>query len=321
MIVELPHHKGGLGITPLQASGMAAFYSATAELVAWLHSLPHASEWAAGQNLADPDTWNSSALQTLKQLHDKLLMHHSCTEWAPPPDADAHVPDAPAQERDDDNARPLSLPPLNLLASLRGRQDVENGSSSCSPVATSATSGHTAHQGRAHDPPNERMRDVHKLHHIQSVPTDLILRRPARRFFRTGRALCARPVVGASNAGMRASELLPVFEDSLDERSALRGNMPQRNDEEGGKQPRLSFSPAASVWGQMGRAWTTTAAMRRAPRRHQYHGERPCCLLPSVLRARQQPCPRSFRNVPCRCKRYFKKRYFKKRHLGEVLGW
>ena len=39
----------------------------------------------------------------------------------------------------------------------------------------------------------------------------------------------------------------------LDETSALHGNMPQRNDEEGGKQPRLSFSPAASVWGQMGR--------------------------------------------------------------------
>ena len=205
--------------------------------------------------------------------------------------------------------------------------------SSCSPVATFAKSGHTAHH-TAHDlrkwlrheriqrdPPDERMRDVHKLHHMQSVPTDWILRRPAPRFFRTGRALGARPVVGASNAGMRASELLPVFEDSLDERSALRGNMPQRNDEEGGKQPRLSFSPAASVWGQMGRAWTTTAAMRRAPRRHQYHGDRPCCLLPSVLRARQQPYPRSFRNVPCRCKRYFKKRYFKKRHLGEVLGW
>jgi hypothetical protein len=30
VIVELPHHKGGLGITPLPASGMAAFYSATA---------------------------------------------------------------------------------------------------------------------------------------------------------------------------------------------------------------------------------------------------------------------------------------------------
>jgi hypothetical protein len=33
----------------------------------------------------------------------------------------------------------------------------------------------------------------------------------------------------------------------LDENSALRGNMPQRNDEEGGKKTRLSFSLAASV--------------------------------------------------------------------------
>ena len=54
MIVELPHHKGGLGITPLPASGMSAFYSATAHLVSWLGSLPHASEWVAGQNLAGP---------------------------------------------------------------------------------------------------------------------------------------------------------------------------------------------------------------------------------------------------------------------------
>ena len=43
----------------------------------------------------------------------------------------------------------------------------------------------------------------------------------------------------------------------LDETSALHGNMPQRNNDEGGKKPRLSFSPAAPVWGQMGRAWTT----------------------------------------------------------------
>jgi hypothetical protein len=50
----------------------------------------------------------------------------------------------------------------------------------------------------------------------------------------------------------------------LDETSALHGNMPQRNDEEGGKQPRLSFSPAASLWGQMGRARTTGG--RNAPR-------------------------------------------------------
>jgi hypothetical protein len=77
------------------------------------------------------------------------------------------------------------------------------------------------HERIQRDPPNERMRHVHKLHHTQSLPM-------------------------------------------LDERSAPRGNMPQRNDEEGGKHPCLSFSPAASVWGQMGRAWTTDG--RNAPR-------------------------------------------------------
>ncbi len=111
MIVELPHHEGCLCITPLQASGMAAFYSATANLVTWLQSLPHASEWVAGQNLADPDSWTCSAFHTLKQLHEKLLQHCDCKEWAPPPRADAPAPGAHAPEHDDDNARPLSLPP------------------------------------------------------------------------------------------------------------------------------------------------------------------------------------------------------------------
>jgi hypothetical protein len=111
----------------LPASGMAAFYSATAHLVSWLGSLPHASEWVAGQNLADPNTWNSSALQTLKELHCNLLTHYNCSEWAPPLADDAPAPETPAQDHDDDSARPLSLPPLNLLTSLRVRQDEDNG--------------------------------------------------------------------------------------------------------------------------------------------------------------------------------------------------
>ena len=75
----------------------------------------------------------SSALPTLRQLRDKLLAHYHWHEWAPPPVADAHAPDASAQERDDDNARPLSLPPLNLFASLRVRQDEENGNVAARP--------------------------------------------------------------------------------------------------------------------------------------------------------------------------------------------
>ena len=43
------------------------------------------------------------------------------------------APDAPAQGHDDDNDHPLSLPPLNLLASLRARQDEENGENTVRP--------------------------------------------------------------------------------------------------------------------------------------------------------------------------------------------
>ena len=64
MIVELPHHRGGLAITPLPASGIVAFYHATARLVAWLGSLPqsHSSQCAQNQNLAYSTTWTSSSL-------------------------------------------------------------------------------------------------------------------------------------------------------------------------------------------------------------------------------------------------------------------
>ena len=66
----------------------------------------------------------------------KLLTLYNCSEWAPPPPAGpaaAPAPDAPAQRHDNDNAHPLSLPLLNLLASLRARQDEENGENTVRP--------------------------------------------------------------------------------------------------------------------------------------------------------------------------------------------
>ena len=68
-------------------------------LISWLNWLPHVSEWDAGQNPAAP-TLNSSALQTLKQLHDTLLTHYNCTDCAPPQVTDAHASYSPAQEHD-----------------------------------------------------------------------------------------------------------------------------------------------------------------------------------------------------------------------------
>ena len=77
------------------------------------------------------------ALQTLKQHHDKLLTHYNRTAWAPPPVVDAHAPDAPAQECDDDMlARPLSRPPRNLLASMRVPLDEEDGEVAARPSLT-----------------------------------------------------------------------------------------------------------------------------------------------------------------------------------------
>ena len=98
VIVELPHHKGGIGITPLPARAWQRF---TARLLkcflGWVRSF------------TPPNG---------------LLIRI----W------DAPAPDAPAQVRDDDSARPLSLPPLNLFASLRVRQDVVNGEAAARPL-------------------------------------------------------------------------------------------------------------------------------------------------------------------------------------------
>jgi len=247
---------------------MAVFYSVTVHLVSWLGSLPHASEWVAGQNLADPTGWNSSALQTLKQLHSNLLTHYNCTEWAPTLADDASASDTPAQGHDDDSARPLSLPPLNLLTSLRVLQDEDNGEVAARlslppqcQVTKHIMQTWTVHEQMLRNPPTDRMRDVHMLHHTQSVPM-------------------------------------------LDETSALLGNMPQHNNTEGGKQPRLAFSPASSVWGQMGRAWTTGG--RGAPRTTEAITENDYVVFfHQCFGLTNNPGLAPFANVPCPCQLYF----------------
>jgi hypothetical protein len=179
-----------------------------------------------------------------------------------------YVPDTSAQERDDDNARPLSLPPLNLPASLRVRQDVESGDAAARPslplqrqVTKHITQKWLLHEQVLRNPPTDRMRAVHMLHHTQSVLM-------------------------------------------LDVNSALRGNMPQRNDEKGGKKPRLSFSPVASVWGQMGRPWTT--AGRNAPHTTEPITEKDyVAFFHQFFGLTNNPALAPFVNVPCRCQRFF----------------
>ena len=271
MIVELPHHRGGLGITPLPASNLAAFYSATARLVSWLGSLPqsHSAYWVRNQDLADSNTWTSSSLSSLKLVHSTLLEEYGCIEWAPPA---ADAADA-EQQSDDDNARPLPIPPLNLLATMQARQDEEEGDAAARAslplqrrVTAQVMKNWPQHLQVAANPPSRRAKDMLQLHCVQSVPTHA-------------------------------------------EDSALRRDMPQRNDEDEAslKKHRLSFSPAAAVWGQMGRAWVPTSRVSRTTGRApgivtvsdyvaffcQYFGYTDNPVLAPIAQER------------CRCQRYF----------------
>ena len=134
-VLERPPHKAGHGITPLQESGKAGFYSATARFVSWLARLDSRAHWLPdGQDLTDPDTWKNSRLLALKDLHQSLINQHGFREWAPPPAGGpaaapapiaaggpaagaAHAPlaDQPANA----DAVAPSLPPLNLLATIQ----------------------------------------------------------------------------------------------------------------------------------------------------------------------------------------------------------
>jgi hypothetical protein len=88
MKIQLPHFRGGYGITPNEGSAISAFYSATCALVVWLGShggtrpAQHfADAWAPGLDLTSPDSWHAPLLQALSSLHALLLQDYGCVEW------------------------------------------------------------------------------------------------------------------------------------------------------------------------------------------------------------------------------------------------
>ena len=119
-IVQSPHHQGGYAITPTAASGLAAFYSATAKFVTRVARLPHGIAWVrGGQDLTVHDTWSTSQLQALVKAHACLIQDYKCAEWRPQDPADEiHAPAAPAPDQVPQAPTPLLIPPLNQLAHL-----------------------------------------------------------------------------------------------------------------------------------------------------------------------------------------------------------
>ena len=86
--IQMPHFRGGFGITPNEGSAISAFYSATRALVVWLGShrgtrpAQHFSDaWAAGLDLTSPDSWHAPLLQALSISHALLPQDYGCVEW------------------------------------------------------------------------------------------------------------------------------------------------------------------------------------------------------------------------------------------------
>ena len=110
------------------------------------------------------------------------------------------------------------IPPLNLLASMQARQDEDEGNAAA----------------RASLPPQRHIttRIMHQWPQHQQTAANP----PSRRAQEVHQLHCPQSV------------------PTLAEDSALRRDMPQRNDEseDALKKHRISFSPAGAVWGKMG---------------------------------------------------------------------
>jgi len=88
MKTQVPHFRGGFGITPNEGSAISAFYSATCALVVWLGShkgnkpaQDFADVWAPGLNFSSPNSWHAPLLQALPASHALLLQDYGCVEW------------------------------------------------------------------------------------------------------------------------------------------------------------------------------------------------------------------------------------------------
>jgi len=88
MKLQLPHHRGGFGITPCAGSAISAFYTSTASLFRWSghHSnaqqdFPNLADVCApGQDMSNPDSWTAAILTALKCTYALLLAEYEYTE-------------------------------------------------------------------------------------------------------------------------------------------------------------------------------------------------------------------------------------------------
>ena len=180
--VQIAHHLGGLGLTPQCASGIAAFYHSTARFVGWMAQMDAPERWlGSAQKLDQPDTWTASNLVALQHMHNELCQEYNCVEGMQDPPADAADADADGARADGNGPRPavpLSLPPLNHLASQHVSEEEEACRLPLQRRVTSQVMRHWAqHTAIADNAPSARQRHLDALH--KTLACDAISRTKA----------------------------------------------------------------------------------------------------------------------------------------------
>ena len=169
-ILQLPHHLGGFGFTPGKASGIAAFYSATARFVQWLGSLPNKDDWVRNQDMHDPATWIAPDLLSLTELHSTMIDTYHCVEGPQSPQQNAAAPLANGPEV----THPLSLPPLNSLARAQDSMEDDNADENLSKLPpqkriTAQIMKHWAPHADARSSATPRQQALEQMHKCQRI--------------------------------------------------------------------------------------------------------------------------------------------------------
>jgi hypothetical protein len=118
------------------------------------------------------DTWTASNLVALQHMHNKLCQEYNCVEGMQDPPANAADADFDGARADGNSPRPavpLSLPPLNLLASQHVLEDKEACKLPPHHCVTSQVMRHWAqHTAITDNAPSAQHRHIDALHKSQA---------------------------------------------------------------------------------------------------------------------------------------------------------
>jgi len=97
MALHLPHAEGGFGVTLNDITKDAAFYTTTSRFVPWLGAFSQERQglWVVVAHGCSsgpvPESWSSSPLLLLRDIHSKLLPEYNCKEGCAPSESQVHV--------------------------------------------------------------------------------------------------------------------------------------------------------------------------------------------------------------------------------------